>query len=94
MVLHAPDAAAVGNPDHDGQRDAAPGPVPQLGQMAGDLLEGRVSEGVELHFHDGPQAVHRHADRGTDDPGLCQRRVEDPIVAELAAAADDPEVAR
>src|SRR2546430_12202432 len=57
VVFHAPDAAAVGNPDHDGQRDAAPGPVPQLRQMAGDLLEGWIGERVELHLHDGPQAV-------------------------------------
>src|SRR2546430_4534243 len=48
VVFHAPDAAAVGNPDHDGQRDAAPGPVPQLGQMAGDLFEGWIGERVEL----------------------------------------------
>jgi len=67
VVLHAPDAAAVGNPDHDGQRDAAPGPVPELGQVAGDLFEGWIGERVELHLHDGPQAVHRHADGGADD---------------------------
>jgi len=30
--------------------------------MAGDLLEGRIGERVELHLHDGPQAVHRHAE--------------------------------
>jgi hypothetical protein len=31
------------------------------------LLEGRIGERVELHLHDGPQAVHRHADSGADD---------------------------
>src|SRR5206468_2099157 len=50
VVLHAPDAAAVGNPDHDGQRDAAPGPVAQLRQMAGDLFESWIGERVELHL--------------------------------------------
>ena len=48
-AIDAADAAAVGDPHHDRQADRAPGPVVQLGQMAGDLLEGGVGEGIELH---------------------------------------------
>ena len=92
MVLHAADPAAVGNPDHDGQRDPAPGPVAELGQVADDLLEGRVGERVELHLHDGAQAVHGHADRGADDARLGQGGVEDPRVPELGRQpVGDPE---
>jgi hypothetical protein len=86
VVLDAADAAAVGNPDDDGQLDPAPGAVAELGQMAGDLLEGRVGEGVELHLHDRAQAVHRHPDGGADDAGLGQRRIEDPGLARTAAS--------
>ena len=73
MVLDAADPAAVRHPDHDRQRDAAPSTVAHLGQVAGDLLEGRVGERVELHLDDRDQPVHRHADGGADDARLGQR---------------------
>ena len=92
MVLDAADAAAVRDADDDRQLDRAAGAVVQLGQVAGDLLEGRVGERVELHLDDRTQPVHRHADRGADDAGLGQRSVEHPFVAEaLGQPVGDPE---
>ena len=45
-------------------------------EVRDDLLEGRVGEAVELHLETGAHAVHRHADGGTDDPRLRERRIE------------------
>src|ERR1700677_896150 len=82
VVLDTADGAAVRDAHHDGQAHPAPGAVAQLGQVAGYLLERRVSERVELHLDHGDQAVHGHADRGADDPGLGQRGIKDPFLAE------------
>ena len=94
VVLDAADAAAERHPDDHGQRELAPRPVAQLGEVAGDLLEGGVGERVELHLDDRDEAVHRHADGGADDAGLGERRVEDPVLAEAAGQpvgdAEDP----
>jgi hypothetical protein len=55
--------------------------------MAGDLLEGRVAERVELKLHHRPHAVHGHANGGADDARLGQRRVEHARLAELLGQA-------
>ena len=92
MVLDAADAAAVRDADRRPAARCAPGAVAQLGEVAGDLLEGRIGEGVELHLDDRPQPVHRHADGRADDAGLGERRVEHPRFAEAAGqAVGDPE---
>lgn len=92
MVLDSADATRVRDADHHRQREASPGAVAQLGDVRGDLLEGGVREGVELHFHHGPEAAHRHADGQSDDAGLGQRGVEAPLLAEVACqSVGDPE---
>ena len=63
MVLHSADAAGVRDPDDHGQLDGAPGAVAHLGDVADDLLERRVGEGVELHLDHRAHAVHGHARR-------------------------------
>ena len=72
-MLDPADVAGVGNANDDRQPDLAAGAVAHLGHVRHDLLECRVAEGVELHFHDGAQPVHGHADRGPHDSGLSER---------------------
>src|SRR4029077_16315112 len=82
-MLDAADPAAERDPDHNRQRDAPPRPVAQLGEVAGDLLEGGGGERVELHLDERGEALHRHADGGADDARLGDWRVEDAVLAEL-----------
>ena len=92
VVLDAADAAAVGHADGDRQRHRAPGAVAHPGDMADELLEGRVGEGVELHLDDGPQPVHGHADGRAQDARLGERGVRAAVVAELLGEpVGDPE---
>ena len=48
----------------------------KLREVARDLLERWIGEGVELNLDHRSQSVHRHADSGADDARLGQRRVE------------------
>ncbi len=63
VVLHAADAAAVGDAHGDRHGQRAAGAVAHLRDVRDELLERRVGERVELHLHDRPQPVHGHADR-------------------------------
>nr|BFF17728.1 hypothetical protein GCM10025730_12490 [Promicromonospora thailandica] len=92
MVLDPADAARVRHADDQGQLDPAPRPVPHLGDVADDLLEGRVRERVELHLDHGPHAVHGQADSEPRDARLRERRVEAAVLAELCREpVGDPE---
>jgi hypothetical protein len=92
VVLDAADATAVRDPDGDRQRHRAPGAVAHPGDMADQLLERRVGEGVELHLHDRPQPVHGHADGRPEDARLGERRVRAAVLAELLGEpVGDPE---
>ena len=92
MVLDAADAAGVRHPDHDRHADPAAGAVAELGDVADDLLEGGVGEGVELHLDHRSHAVHGQADRHADDAGLGERGVEAAVLAELGGEpVGDPE---
>ena len=92
VVLDAADAAAVGDADDHRQPHRAPGAVAHLGDVADDLLERRVGEGVELHLDHRAHSVHRHPDGHPDDAGLGQRGVEAAVLAEvLGQPVGDPE---
>ena len=92
VVLDAADPAAVRDPHHDRQRQRAAGPVVQLGQVAGDLLEGRVGEGVELHLDHRPRPYIAMPMAVPTMPGLGQRGVEHPGLAEACRQpVGDPE---
>jgi hypothetical protein len=92
VVLDGTDAAADRDPDDDRQRDRAEGTGPHLGQLRHDLVERGVHEAVELDLADRPVPAQRHADRGADDPGLGEGRVDDAVLAEvLLQPVGDPE---
>ncbi len=92
VVLDRADAAAERDPDDDRHLDPALGAEVDLGDLADDLVVGRVDEAVELDLDDRPVAAHRHADRGADDAGLGQRAVDDAVLAEvLLQSVGDPE---
>ena len=92
VVLDPADAAAVRDADGQRHRQRAAGAVAHPGDMADQLLERRVGEGVELHLDDRPQPVHRHADGGAQDAGLGERGVGAAVLAELLGqAVGDPE---
>jgi hypothetical protein len=83
VVLDRTDAAAVGHTDDDGDGEAPARPVVHLGELGGDLVEGREDEAVELDLADRAVAAHGKADRATDDAGLGERGVENALLAEL-----------
>ena len=76
MQLGRAHAAAVGHADRDRElhRPArAPAVAPDVRDQ---LVEARVAERVVLHLADGPPAGHAEPDRGAEDPGLGERRVD------------------
>ena len=83
VVLHRADVPAVRDPDHDRHADRALVPVGDLRELRGDLVERGEDEPVELDLAHRPEPAHREADRGADDAGFGQRRVEDALLAEL-----------
>ena len=92
VVLDRADAATERDPDdhrHLGLALAAEG---HLRDLADDLVVRRVDEPVELDLDDRSVAAQRQADRRADDAGLRERRVDDPVLAEvLLQAVGDPE---
>ena len=78
VVLDRADAAPVGDADDDGHGQRPAGARPELRQLADDLVERGVDEPVELDLADRPVAAHGQSDRGADDAGLGQRRVDRP----------------
>lgn len=87
VVLRAADAAAERDADDHRDLDRAEGTGVHLGDLADDLVEGRVDEAVELDLADGAVAAQRHADRGADDAGLGERAVDDAVLAEVLLQA-------
>ena len=64
----------------------------QLGELGDDLVEARKDESVKLDLADRTVAPDREPDRRADDPGLAQRGIEDPLLAEvLLQPIGDPE---
>ena len=73
-------------------RQRAARAVAHPGDVRDELLERRVGEGVELHLHDRPQPVHRHADGRAEDARLGERGVGAAVLAELRGQpVGDPE---
>ena len=92
VVLDRADAAAEGHADGQGHGDPPFVAVAQLGHLRDDLVEGGIDEAVELDLAHRPVAAHGQPDRGPDDPGLGQRRVDHAAVAEvLLQSLGDPE---
>ena len=83
VVQRPVDAAAPRRADHQGAAEVAVGPVPDPGRLGHDLVERGMDEVGELDLGDGQQAVQGHPDGDPDDEGLGQRRVDDPLLAEL-----------
>ena len=84
VVQGAVHAAAVRRADDHRDAEAVVRAVAHPRGLGHQLVEGRVDEVGELDLGDRPQAVDGRADRGADDHRLGQRRVDDPVVAELA----------
>ena len=87
VVLDRSDAAAEGDADDDWHLHLALRAVGVLRDLAHDLVIGGIDEAVELDLHDGAVAAQRHADRGADDAGLGERRVDDAVLAEVLLQA-------
>ena len=83
VVLDRADAAAEGDADGERHGDPALVAVAQLGHLRDDLVEGGIDEAVELDLAHGPVTAHGQPDRGADDAGLGQRRVDDAAVTEV-----------
>ena len=58
-----------------------------LGDLADDLVEGRVDEAVELDLDDRAVAAQGEPDRRADDAGLGERGVEHAVLAEVLLQA-------
>ncbi len=87
VELRRAHAAAVRHADRDGELHAAAG-APAVAPDVGDqLVEAGVRERVVLHLADRPPARHAEPDRGTEDPGLRERRVHAAVGAEAVAQA-------
>ena len=71
----------------DDERHADAGAVARLGGEVRDHVEGARDEVDELHLGHGPHPHHRGPDRGADDGGLGDRRVDDALLAELGDEA-------
>ena len=84
VVEGAVHAAAVRRPHDHRHAEAVVRAVAHPRGLGHELVEGRVDEVGELDLGDRPEAVDGRADRGADDHRLGERRVDDPVVAELA----------
>ena len=77
------DATTVRDPNRQAATEAVVRPIADLGRLVDDLVDRGVDEVGELDLDDRAVAGHRGADPDADDRGLGQRRVEDPLLAEL-----------
>jgi hypothetical protein len=87
VVLDGADAPAKRDAHDDRQLDVAERAGSHLGDRADDVVERRIDEPIELDLHDGPVAPQRQPDRRPHDPRLGQRRVDDPVLAEVLLQA-------
>src|SRR5690606_4507601 len=78
-----PDSGAVGESENDGYRGVTPGPEPEPTHVTDDLVEGRIDETVELDLGYRAGTGQGHTNGGANDPGLIQRRVDDPFTPVL-----------
>ena len=100
MELGRPHTASVGHADDEREAHPPTCPPAVAADMRDELVEARIGERVVLHLDDGAPAGHAEADRGAEDPGLRQRRVDAAIGAEAVVqtcgraehAAEAPDV--
>ena len=85
MELRAPHAAAVGHPDRDRERHPPTGSPAVAADVGDQLVETRIRERVVLHLADRSPPGHAETHRGTEDPGLGERRVDAAVGAEAVA---------
>jgi hypothetical protein len=83
VVLDGADGPAVGDAADHRHGLGAGRAVPVLGQVADDLVEGRVAEAVELHLGHRPVAAQGQPDADPHDGRLGQRGVHHPLLAEV-----------
>jgi hypothetical protein len=82
--LAAADAAAARRANGHGRKEFAGAAITNARELAADLVEARIDVIGELDLGDRPQAVHAHADGGSHDAPLGDRRVDDAVLAVLA----------
>ena len=82
------EAAAVGGAHHQRHGDLAAGHVAHLGDLVGEVVPAAGEEVGEHDLGDRPHPGHRGAHRGADDGLLGDRRVPDPLGAELLEQPD------
>ena len=87
VVVAAFDTAADRHAHHDRARKLARRAISVLGGFVDQLIHRGIDEVAELNLGHGSQAVERHADRGADDAGLGERRVDHTLAAELLLQA-------
>ena len=87
VVQAAVDAGPERRADHQRAAVGAVRAVADLGRLVDDLVVGRVDVVGELDLGDRAEAVHRRADGHPGDAQLGQRRVDDPVGAELLLEA-------
>jgi hypothetical protein len=73
--------AADRRPDHDGHRSSPA--VVGGGEVVDDLIEAAADEVAELHLDHGVEAVERQAEGAAQRPRFDDRRIADPLLAEL-----------
>ena len=83
VMLGRADPAGERDSDDEGRRLAAPRTEPVFGDVAYDLVEGRVGEPFELHLGDRVPPGQGQPERDPGDGGLRERRVEHALHAEL-----------
>ena len=85
VQLRRADAAAVRHADRDRERHLAAGAPAVAADVRDQLVEAGVRERVVLHLAHRPEAGHAEPDRGAEDPGLGERRVDAAVGAEAVA---------
>ena len=79
----AADAAAVGDADGHRNLQRTVGAVVGAGRLADELVDAGPDEIGELHFGNGPHAAKRRAQGDAHDGRFGQRRVDNPLRAEI-----------
>ena len=90
-MLDRADTAAVRNADDNRGTELTVSAGMDLGQLSGDLVEGREHETVELNLTYGPVPAQGHPDGGSNNARFGQRRVHDSVLAKFSLQAlSDP----
>jgi hypothetical protein len=92
MLLDGANATAIRGAHHERAGVPSAGTASVAGGVTPQLMKSLVDEAQKLDLTHRLETVQGHADRRSDDTGLCQRGVDDAIGAELLVEAlSDPE---